>query len=102
MDVAQVSRRQKEVTAWLKTIGPFVSAGFALRIFDANGEQLYSSMDNPESTNISDREYFNKAREATSDEPIFSEVLIGKRTKRVKPAWRPGRSSRGQALLRTT
>lgn len=99
MEVAQVSRRQKEVTAWLQTIGPFVSAGFALRIFDANGEQLYSSMDNPERTNIRDREYFNKAREAASDEPIFSEVLIGKITKRVSMyVVKPIRGKKGEFI----
>ena len=83
LDPKEKERWRPAVTRWLKSIEPYVSAGFALRIFAADGELLYSSSDNDARANVRDRDYFSKAREATNADPIFSEVLVGRLTKRV-------------------
>lgn len=82
-DPKQREQKRPAVTHWLKTIEPYVSSGFALRIFAADGDLIYSSSDEGASANISDRQYFKQARESTSDKPIFSDVLAGRITKHV-------------------
>lgn len=79
----QVSTRRPGIARWLQSLGPFVSISSALRIFSADGTLLYSSNENETSLNIADRAFFKEAREDTSGDPLFSEVVIGRLTKRV-------------------
>jgi signal transduction histidine kinase/ActR/RegA family two-component response regulator len=64
-------------------MAPYVSTSSAIRIFAPDGSLLYSSNDDETKLNISDRAFFKNAREDISGEPIFSEVVIGRLTKRV-------------------
>lgn len=76
--------RQGEVSRWLKTIEPYVSSGFALRVFAADGDLIYSSFEQENGkTNILDRDYFNDVRDKSTNEPFFTNVFVGKLSKRV-------------------
>jgi len=79
----EVSTRRPGIAHRLQSMLPFVSTSSALRIFSADGTLLYSSNDNETQLNISDRAFFKEAREDTSGDPLFSEVVIGRLTKRV-------------------
>lgn len=55
----------------------------ALRVFDANGELLYSSnWANTPRFNVADRDYFQRLRENPQTEPVFSEVIVSRATGR--------------------
>lgn len=85
MEESQIPKHQPRVSHWLSTLAPFVSSTLALRFFDKNGTLVYSSIaaDIDTRLNLGDRNFFKVARQNTSNAPMFSEVVVGRLSKRV-------------------
>lgn len=55
-----------------------IRSASALRYFDADGNSLYSSIDDDVSFSIADRTFFRQARDSRSGAVLFSEVVLGR------------------------
>lgn len=81
MRPANASRYRPQVTRWLKSHAAHAPTGLALRVFDANGDSLYSSKDNEPAFNIADRNYFQQLKADPSIQILFSDVFAGRVTR---------------------
>ncbi|MFA7280417.1 MAG: PAS domain S-box protein [Sterolibacterium sp.] len=74
MHLERVSRYRPQVARWLKTQFRELSASSGIRFFDANGDRLYSSIENESVFSITNRPYFQKLKEDSASPVIFSEA----------------------------
>ena len=79
----QVEREGKRLTDWLEDRVGSVKLASAARVFDANGQRLYSSVRNEAPINIGDRAYFQRLRDHPSDRTIYTEVIRGRSSGRL-------------------
>ncbi|MFZ4535684.1 ATP-binding protein [Propionivibrio sp.] len=82
MQPEMVGRHGPQITHQLKNQVRDISSASALRVFDANGDRLYSSIDGETATNIADRAFFQQLKADPGSPVIFTEVAIGRFTKR--------------------
>ncbi len=74
MHLERASRYRPQVARWLKTQFRELSTSSGIRFFDANGDRLYSSIENESVFNITNRPYFHKLKEDSASPVIFSEA----------------------------
>lgn len=75
----QVPRYQAEITHWLQSHRHAITSASALRIFDAQGNRIYSSMGEQVPINIADRAFFKEiVRDPKATLVSYSDVLIGR------------------------
>ncbi len=72
-----------QISRWLKSRVQNISSASALRFVDANGNWLYSSVDNDPPMNVADRPYFQQLKSDSASTTIFSDVSVGRVSGRV-------------------
>ncbi len=80
MDPALVVRYEVEVTDWLRAHAAAHPIANALRIFDAHGDRLYTSVAMEKAINIADRNFFRQLQKDPTAGTLFSRVGIGRLT----------------------
>ncbi|MEX8497238.1 diguanylate cyclase domain-containing protein [Leptothrix ochracea] len=80
----RVRREQSSVSRWLRSHRHAITSASALRIFDAAGNRLYTSMDGEQGVlNIADRDFFQAiCKQPTAAKIFYSDVLTGRYTGR--------------------
>jgi PAS domain S-box-containing protein len=78
-----VERFRAQVTHVLKSQLRDVSSASAMRLIDANGNRLYTSVDGEVPLNISDRAFFKELKANPKAGTLFSEVAMGRASGRV-------------------
>jgi hypothetical protein len=78
MRSSQADLHRAEMTRRLKNDLRHISTASALRLFDSQGDRLYTSTDDENPANIADRKFFTQLKNETTDSTRFSEVTIGK------------------------
>ena len=81
MQAANANRYRPQINRWLKSLASPAPDSLAVRVFDANGDSLYSSNDNEPAFNIADRNYFRQLQADPSIHVLFSDVFIGRVTR---------------------
>ena len=76
-------RYSSVVTHQLRDSIQYIPSASALRYFDANGNQLYSSVDGDPPLNIADRPHFQLTKASPIGTTVFSEVTLGRTSGRV-------------------
>jgi PAS domain S-box-containing protein len=71
-------RFRAQMSRQLKSRALNVAAATALRYFDADGERLYTNLDEEFAVNIGDRPFFRKMKADAADAVVFSEVVVGR------------------------
>ncbi|MFC0131218.1 hypothetical protein CR105_03960 [Massilia eurypsychrophila] len=77
MRQAMASADPGRITRALKSQLRSIRSVSALRFFDAEGDLLYSSVDNDPFFSIADRSYFRQSRDIPAHPVIFSDVIAG-------------------------
>lgn len=83
MRSGMADRYGAQVNRNLKSRVRDISSASALRYFDAQGERLYTSIEGETAINIADRAFFLQMKGGDASATIFSEVVVGRFTKRV-------------------
>ncbi|MTW22519.1 sensor histidine kinase [Allochromatium palmeri] len=73
---------RQRLNHWLQSHVGEVTAALALRVFDTNGDWLYSSQADDRAINIADRAFFQQLRNDPAQGTVFSEVATGRLSKR--------------------
>jgi diguanylate cyclase (GGDEF)-like protein/PAS domain S-box-containing protein len=76
-------RYSPAVTHRLKDSIQYIPSASGLRYFDANGDRLYSSVDGDPPLNVADRPHFQLTKGSPIGTTVFSEVTLGRITRRV-------------------
>jgi len=93
------SRYRARVSDWLKANVRRTSAASALRYFDANGDRLYSSLDDEFAFNIADAPFFQRFKDDPASASAFSDVTIGRYSGRASMyVGKPVRDNKGGFL----
>ena len=77
-----VSEYSPGISHWLKGHLGSISSASALRYFDIEGDWLYSSTDDEPAINIADRPFFSYLKAHPESPTIFSDVALGRATRR--------------------
>lgn len=101
----RVPTAQKAMTRWLRSHRHAITTASAVRIFDASGHRLYTSMEGEEGPlYIGDREFFRAIRQQpVQARVVYSDVLIGRYTGRAsmyisKPLLGPNQTFAGAVI----
>ena len=76
-------RYSPAVTHRLKDSIQYIPSASGLRYFDANGDRVYSSVDGDPPLNVADRPHFQLTKASPIGTTVFSEVTLGRITRRV-------------------
>jgi len=75
---AKVAKRNaSKINFWLKSKVQDIASASAMRLFDANGDLLYSNQKGATTFNISDREFFQAMKaKLSSNRTVFSDIAL--------------------------
>lgn len=80
---AQAAVRGAQVRRWLASYLAIIPSASALRIFDAQGNRLYTTTEAEVPFNIADRDFFQQFQQDPARSLIHSKVMLGRTTGRL-------------------